>query len=260
MRKKEIVAAVCVVALCIAAACGFYFYQHIQTRQQTDAHNAKLAQITAPGPGEDILIDDPEDKSFTGSLSIRVLDAVLYDDVNAAGQAEGFDSSEVGQELFTDQMKRDDPFNVLVLHVSVKNIDATPVAKSSKTAGAALFFMGELANPSPSNEPLYLVGGEQGSRYGPLLSRPGVGEDIYSGIRRTQGRCRRQLVHHLGRRWPHLPHEPHGDGQKRGEAMSSLIRLELRKALANRWFFISLGLALALALASAFISAEATLS
>lgn len=166
MRKKEIVAAVCVVALCIAAACGFYFYQHIQTRQQTDAHNAKLAQITAPGPGEDILIDDPEDKSFTGSLSIRVLDAVLYDDVNAAGQAEGFDSSEVGQELFTDQMKRDDPFNVLVLHVSVKNIDATPVAKSSKTAGAALFFMGELANPSPSNEPLYLVGGEQGPATG----------------------------------------------------------------------------------------------
>lgn len=42
--------------------------------------------------------------------------------------------------------------------------------------------------------------------------------------------------------------------------MSSLIRLELRKALANRWFFISLGLALALVLASAFISAEATLS
>lgn len=42
--------------------------------------------------------------------------------------------------------------------------------------------------------------------------------------------------------------------------MSSLIRLELRKALANRWFFISLGLALALALASAFISAEAALS
>lgn len=166
MRKKEIVAAVCVVALCIAAACGFYFYQHIQTRQQTDAHNAKLAQITAPGPGEDILIDDPEDKSFTGSLSIRVLDAVLYDDANAAGQAEGFDSSEVGQELFTDQMKRDDPFNVLVLHVSVKNIDATPVAKSSKTAGAALFFMGELANPSPSNEPLYLVGGEQGPATG----------------------------------------------------------------------------------------------
>lgn len=166
MRKKEIVAAVCVVSLCIAAACGFYFYQHIQTRQQTDAHNAKLAQITAPGPGEDILIDDPEDKSFTGSLSIRVLDAVLYDDVNAAGQAEGFDSSEVGQELFTDQMKRDDPFNVLVLHVSVKNIDATPVAKSSKTAGAALFFMGELANPSPSNEPLYLVGGEQGPATG----------------------------------------------------------------------------------------------
>ena len=166
MRKKEIVAAVCVVALCIAAACGFYFYQHIQTRQQTDAHNAKLAQITAPGPGEDILIDDPEDKSFTGSLSIRVLDAVLYDDVNAAGQAEGFDSSEVGQELFTDQMKRDDPFNVLVLHVSVKNIDAIPVAKSSKTAGAALFFMGELANPSPSNEPLYLVGGEQGPATG----------------------------------------------------------------------------------------------
>lgn len=161
MRKKEIVAAVCVVALCIAAACGFYFYQHIQTRQQTDAHNAKLAQITAPGPGEDILIDDPEDKSFTGSLSIRVLDAVLYDDANAAGQAEGFDSSEVGQELFTDQMKRDDPFNVLVLHVSVKNIDAVPVAKSSKS-GAALFFMGELADPSPSNEPLYLAGGEQG--------------------------------------------------------------------------------------------------
>ena len=166
MRKKETVAAVCIVALCIAAACGFYFYQHIQTRQQTDAHNAKLAQITAPGPGEDILIDDPEDKSFTGSLSIRVLDAVLYDDVNAAGQAEGFDSSEVGQELFTDQMKRDDPFNVLVLHVSVKNIDAIPVAKSSKTAGAALFFMGELANPSPSNEPLYLVGGEQGPATG----------------------------------------------------------------------------------------------
>ena len=165
MRKKEIVAAVCVVALCIAAACGFYFYQHIQTRQQTDAHNAKLAQITAPGPGEDILIDDPEDKSFTGSLSIRVLDAVLYDDANAAGQAEGFDSSEVGQELFTDQMKRDDPFNVLVLHVSVKNIDATPVAKSSKS-GAALFFMGELADPSPSNEPLYLVGGEQGPATG----------------------------------------------------------------------------------------------
>ena len=166
MRKKEAVVAVCIVALCIAAACGFYFYQHIQTRQQLDAQNAKLAQITAPGPGEDILIDDPEDKSFTGSLSIRVLDAVLYDDVNAAGQAEGFDSSEVGQELFTDQMKRDDPFNVLVLHVSVKNIDATPVAKSSKTAGAALFFMGELANPSPSNEPLYLVGGEQGPATG----------------------------------------------------------------------------------------------
>lgn len=165
MRKKEIVAAVCVVALCIAAACGFYFYQHIQTRQQLDAQNAKLAQITAPGPGEDILIDDPEDKSFTGSLSIRVLDAVLYDDANAAGQAEGFDSSEVGQELFTDQMKRDDPFNVLVLHVSVKNIDATPVAKSSKS-GAALFFMGELADPSPSNEPLYLVGGEQGPATG----------------------------------------------------------------------------------------------
>lgn len=166
MRKKEIVAAVCIVALCIAAACGFYFYQHIQTQQQTDAYNAKLAQITTPGPGEDILIDDPEDKSFTGSLSIRVLDAVLYDDANAAGQAEGIDSSEMGQELFTDQMKRDDPFNVLVLHVSVKNIDATPVAKSSKTAGAALFFMGELANPSPSNEPLYLVGGEQGPATG----------------------------------------------------------------------------------------------
>ena len=30
--------------------------------------------------------------------------------------------------------------------------------------------------------------------------------------------------------------------------MSSLIKLELRKALANRWFFISLGLALALAI------------
>ena len=62
-------------------------------------------------------------------------------------------------------MKRDDPFNVLVLHVSVKNIDATPVAKSSKS-GAALFFMGELADPSPSNEPLYLVGGEQGPATG----------------------------------------------------------------------------------------------
>ena len=161
MRKKETVAAVCVVALCIAAACGFYFYRHIQTQQQTDAHNAKLAQITTPGPGEDILIDDTEDRSFTGSLSIRILDAVLYDDANAAGQAEGFDPNAVSQGLFTDQMKRDDPFNVLVLHVSVKNIDATPVAKSSKS-GAALFFMGELADPSPSNEPLYLVGGEQG--------------------------------------------------------------------------------------------------
>lgn len=42
--------------------------------------------------------------------------------------------------------------------------------------------------------------------------------------------------------------------------MSSLVRLELRKALANRWFIISLGLALTLALASAFISAEAALS
>lgn len=165
MRKKEAVAAVCIMAFCIVTACGLYLYQRAQIQRELDAHNAKLAQITAPGPGEDILIDDPEDKSFTGSLSIRVLDAVLYDDANAAGQAEGFDSSEVGQELFTDQMKRDDPFNVLVLHVSVKNIDATPVAKSSKL-GAALFFMGELADPSPSNEPLYLVGGEQGPATG----------------------------------------------------------------------------------------------
>ena len=165
IRKKEAVAAVCIMAFCIVTACGLYLYQRAQIQRELDAHNAKVTQITTPGPGEDILIDDTEDRSFTGSLSIRILDAVLYDDANAAGQAEGFDPNTVSQGLFTDQMKRDDPFNVLVLHVSVKNIDATPVAKSSKS-GAALFFMGELADPSPSNEPLYLVGGEQGPATG----------------------------------------------------------------------------------------------
>ncbi|WP_308002496.1 hypothetical protein [uncultured Parolsenella sp.] len=161
MRKKEAVAAVCIMAFCIVTACGLYLYQRAQIQRELDAHNAKLAQIATPHPGEDILIDDPEDTYFTGSLSIRILDAVLYDDANAAGQAEGFDSSEVGQELFTDQMKRDDPISVLAFHVSVKNIDATP-AKGISRSGASLFSMGALAYPNPGNDPLYLVGGEQG--------------------------------------------------------------------------------------------------
>lgn len=175
MRKKEVITAICIVAVVFLVFGGYFVREHLQEQKLVQEHNAALSNVLTPSPGEDLTITGSGDNhTFNGSLSIRVLDAAIYDNPSAAGPEEGFDPTEIDQSLFTDEMQSQDPFNLLVYHVAVKNMDATPKDGTSRS-GAALFFMGEIANPQPSNEPLYLSDDAGGADRGYFSL--GIGEE-----------------------------------------------------------------------------------
>ena len=159
MRRKETIALFALIGACLAGASGFLGFQALSNAQIQKEYEEIENQVPSYQAGEPIIFAD-QTKSFTGKLVVRVLDAALYDDIDAAASAEGIDPSSIpGQQYFTEEMKKSDPFNVLVFHVEVENINATPLEGSSRT-GRALFSINDLASPDPYNDPLYLSDGE----------------------------------------------------------------------------------------------------
>ncbi len=94
---------------------------------------------------------------FTGSMTVRVDDATLYQDPGQAGISESDDRLFNGN-LFTEEPYTSEDFQLLLCKVTLKNIDAEPEDNVMTRTGRKAFPFNGILFPDRNAQPVYFDG------------------------------------------------------------------------------------------------------
>lgn len=176
MRRKELVAVIIVAALCLIGAGGYALHQHMQETQWQERLDQAQANIKQARIDEPVRVTwDPDSAAgFDGTLEVTVHGGAIYNGPQAAAAAEGLDYRDFwqSQEEFERDQESDNPRAVVLYHVTINNIDATP-REGASHSGKPLFFMDGLAGMRPDNGILYISDSESDPDRGYFSLAPG---------------------------------------------------------------------------------------
>lgn len=175
MRRKELIAAIAVVAACLVCAGAYWGYGKYQEAQWNARLEDARKQTVVKGVGDVIELtgkDDPDSivgvGGFTGTLSLTIDSAAIYDDARqAALSVAGWDQAQFAGDAYF--AEGEPACNLVVYAVTVKNDDAAPTVGKN---GKLMFMMESIVHPNVGTI-VYCAGGKTGDELGYFDLAPG---------------------------------------------------------------------------------------
>ncbi len=171
MRKKEIVLSVVVLAALVLGFGAYQAYRWYEGVLLDQQRAYELSSVQNCAMGEAVTYSSDlysREISFSGELSVRVDKAVLYSDIASSPIA---NATNVSNELFSSTMTGVDDFDLLMVDIVIKNLNAEPTSETQD--GQTLFAMDDIAHVDPSTQPVYLSEGGSGAAFGYFDLQPG---------------------------------------------------------------------------------------